>query len=289
MGNKIFETVLNRKIDIFALTFMEDSSSIFYDETKLIHPGEYGKYRENALKDLLRLVTKHRISDGFIITPDDKVSTQLDIVIYKNDEAPLLENNYIDFFSVESVLGIGEVKSTLSKTKFSEALRKLAENKKLHENKKGICIKKNYDSFEHDDFISFLVCASTSFNLQTIDFNDVYKDIEHKYRHNFILIIEKGLIGYQFEFSQLNEKDSKKISNNNGNLEAKVWYEYPSFTFNKNSYKTTDVFHEVKESDKYYHIKLFLTKLSLVLGYKNLYDTDFVHYLNLSQSTIFQK
>lgn len=286
MGNRIFETVLNRKIDNFVLTFVEDSSSIFYDNTKLIHPGEYGKYRENSLKDMLRLITKHKVSDGFIITPNDKISTQLDIVIYRNDEVPLLEKNFIDFFSIESVLAIGEVKSNLNKSDFVEALRKLAKNKMLHNDKQGICYNKKFGSPEHDDLISFLVCASTSFDINNLDFDEIYNGIEEKYRHNFILILEKGLIGYQFHFNQLNQEDSEIFINKGGNIHASVWYEYPFHAFNKNIYKTKNVVH-LAEDDKYYHIKLFLTMLSSSLDYKNLYDTSFINYLNFQISPVF--
>lgn len=289
MSNRIFETVLKRKIENFALTFIEDSKSIFFDESKLIHPGEYGKYRENSLKDLLKLFTKHKISDGFIITPDDKVSTQLDVVVYKNDEAPLLENNHINFFSIESVLAIGEVKSTLNKTDFTNALKKLSISKKLHENKRGRCLEKKYNFFEHDELISFLVCASTSFDPQSIDFEKVYLGIDKKYRHNFILIIEKGVIGHKFSFSNLDDEGKQKFSNQNGNLDATIWYEYPKYTFQGTEYGCEDVFHPLNKEDKYYHIKLFLTQLSQALSVKNLYETDYLYYTDLPVSPVYKK
>jgi hypothetical protein len=126
MGNKIFETILNRKIENFVSTFVEDSRSIFFNENlQLFHPGEYGKYRENSIKDLLQVLTKYRVSDGFIITSKNNQSTQCDIVIYDNSDFPVLENNFTQFFSIESVIAIGEVKSTLNKRDFSLTLKKL--------------------------------------------------------------------------------------------------------------------------------------------------------------------
>lgn len=289
MPNRIFNTVLNRKIDSFVQTFIEDSGSIFYDKNKLIHPGEYGKYRESSLKEMLRLITKHKISDGFIITPNDKVSNQLDVIIYKNDEFPLLENNHVDFFSIESTIAIGEVKSSLSKANFIEALQKLAKNKMLHDDKQGVCNNVKYQNPEHDDLISFLVCASTTFEISQLNFDEIYDGIELKYRHNFVLILEEGLIGYQFPFNKLNNDDLKIFMENDGNPDALVWYEYPFFTFNGNSYKTNNISHSANDEDKYYHIKLFLTMLSQSLGYKNLYETSFVSYLNLQTAPIFNK
>lgn len=289
MGNRIFETVLNRKIEIFASTFIEDSASIFFEENKLIHPGEYGKYRENSLKELLRHITKHKVSDGFIITPDDKVSTQIDIVIFKNDEAPILEKNYIDFFSVESVIAIGEVKSTLDRTAFIDTIRKLATNKQLHQSRKGKCLKKEYNGPEHDEIISFLVCKTTSFDISTLNFDEIYIGIEQKYRHNFILDLDKGLIGYEFPFKNLNADDTNVFVQNKGNIDATVWYEYPNLTFNNNLYKCKDIYHPIQTDKKYNHIHLFLTKLTQTIEYKNLYSTELLNYLNLPTVPTFNK
>ncbi|MGH1516406.1 DUF6602 domain-containing protein [Chryseobacterium sp. JK1] len=288
MANRIFETVFDRKIENFASIFINDSESIFFnEENKLIHPGEYGKYRENALKDLLGYITKHKISDGFILTPEN-VSFQLDIVIYKNDEAPILEKNYIDFFSIESVVAIGEVKSTLNKSSFIDTLKKLARNKKLNEEKRGKCIKKEYKGSEHDELISFLVCKTTSFDINTLDFDEIYKGIETKYRHNFILDLEKGLIGSEFAYNNLNEIDAKLFIERNGNIDAISYYGYPIFTFNENLYDTQSVIHKTDPARKYDHIKLFLTQLASALNDKNLYSTEFVHYLGFPLSPIFR-
>ena len=82
MPNKIFETILLRKIETLVSTFVEDSQSIFYSEnSKIFDPGEYGRYRENSVKDLLQQITKYKVSDGFIITATDKKSTQCDIIL----------------------------------------------------------------------------------------------------------------------------------------------------------------------------------------------------------------
>ncbi|MGD9678722.1 MAG: hypothetical protein AB7V16_10315 [Vulcanibacillus sp.] len=47
MSSEIYKTILNRKIDNFKSMFSRDSNSIFRDQTnKMIHPGEFGMYRE---------------------------------------------------------------------------------------------------------------------------------------------------------------------------------------------------------------------------------------------------
>ncbi|MBK8982893.1 MAG: hypothetical protein IPM38_11365 [Ignavibacteria bacterium] len=52
MSNKIFESILDEKISFFKFTFEQTAKNIFIEDGgKLIHPGEYGTYRENACKD----------------------------------------------------------------------------------------------------------------------------------------------------------------------------------------------------------------------------------------------
>jgi hypothetical protein len=285
MSNKIFQTILKRKIENFVSTFIEDSESIFFKGEKLIHPGEYGRYRENTLKELISIITNHKVSDGFIITPKNNVSTQIDVIVFKNDEAPLLENGNINFFTVESIIGIGEVKSTLNKTSFDSALVKLAKNKMLHKEKMGECIKQKYKGAEHDELVSFLVCKSTDFDLSKCNFNEIYTGIDKKYWHNFILVIEKGLVGYEFKFSELDAKDESIFVSNNGNINSTVWYEYPLYSFNGNFYPTKAVIHE--DRSNFSHVQLFLTKLTRCLDYKNLYATEFLNYLDIPTAPVF--
>ena len=49
MPNKIFSTLLERQINQFIETYQKDSNIIFKDfNNTLIHPGEYGMYREQC-------------------------------------------------------------------------------------------------------------------------------------------------------------------------------------------------------------------------------------------------
>lgn len=57
MASKIFQQIFERHITQFVGLYSEDSTAIFKDEkNKLIHPGEYGRYREESCKELLRLL-----------------------------------------------------------------------------------------------------------------------------------------------------------------------------------------------------------------------------------------
>lgn len=58
MPSNIFRTIVKRKIDTFIGSFIQDANSIFRSDLKLIHPGEYGTFREDALKELLGIFSQ---------------------------------------------------------------------------------------------------------------------------------------------------------------------------------------------------------------------------------------
>lgn len=114
---------------------MYKSASDLYTNTDnkngLLLPGEFGKYREDACKYFLSNIIPQRygISDGFLITKDDKISTQCDVIIYDKLGAPIIKNVVgIKFFPIESVVAIGEIKSKLNINSLSETVNKLAKN-----------------------------------------------------------------------------------------------------------------------------------------------------------------
>ncbi len=207
---KIFEELLKQKIDNFIIAFERTSKEIFLDsDGNLIHPGEFGIYRENVVKDFLKSCIPERlnIGQGFIISKNDDVSQQCDIVIYDARETPLLET--IDkqrFFPVETVVAIGEIKSKLTKHQFKEAINKLSKVKKIKENiKNPVIIKKDnknkYDpvSDPYDQLFTFLICQKFDFDFNNIinDINQLYeRGLHYRYRHNLILSIEDGILAY---------------------------------------------------------------------------------------------
>ncbi|MBE7443339.1 MAG: hypothetical protein KF732_09580 [Flavobacteriales bacterium] len=209
---KIYETLLKEKIEFFRDSFINVSKQMFWDDekNKLIHPGEYGTYREFICKDFLKFLVPRRlkIDQGFIINTD-KISTQCDIIIYDANATPLIENNERQkFFPVETVCAIGEVKSKLSKKKFIETINKLAKNKRLGEHiKNPVFIKqesKNIDyefnpkEHPYDNIFSFLICEKLDFDIKNIEkeISSYYKSNEYYQRHNIILSIKDGVLLY---------------------------------------------------------------------------------------------
>lgn len=116
-SSKIFNLLIDEKIDIFKRGYTAISRNIFINTSgQLLHPGEFGKYREECCKNLLRAFTPKNldISQGFIISSEDTVSTECDIIIYSNELSPLIENSeHQKFFFSETVASVGEIKSKI--------------------------------------------------------------------------------------------------------------------------------------------------------------------------------
>jgi len=202
MSSEIFIKLLNRKIDTFKSVFLEDSEGIFKLDGKLFHPQEFGAYRERVLSEIIKTVIPQNfdISDGFIITSKNKVSTQCDIILYDKNNTPIINDGVLRFFPIESVFAIGEVKSIInSKAELKQILLKLAEQKKLDQD--IISLKSS-----GEPLVSFLVCKKLNFAFQS-EFDELYENIENKYRHNFILSIEDGLVTYNIDREFFSEEN----------------------------------------------------------------------------------
>ena len=93
---KILQMILQSKVEQFVFDYSNNSKALFFDDNgELIHPGEFGMYREKICIDLLRNVVPMRLDfgTGFIIDSKGNVSHQCDIVIYDANNTPLIENN----------------------------------------------------------------------------------------------------------------------------------------------------------------------------------------------------
>jgi len=213
LSMNIFEHLLIEKIDFLRRSFLETSREVFFNEDgKLIHPGEFGQYREGACKDFIRFITPNRLSigQGFLINTSGKVSHQCDIVIYDSDSSPLIESNERQrFYPIETTVAVGEVKSILSKSDFREAINKLSKVKVLREEiKHPVVIRKEhsgaYDPVRnpYDQVFTFLICQKLDFDLSDIvgNINLLYdSSIICRHKHNLILSIEDGLLAYYDE------------------------------------------------------------------------------------------
>jgi len=213
MANKILQTIVDSKIKRFTNEFCNDSENIFYDqkEKKLLHPGEFGMYREKIVKEFLNLfIPQNRsIANGFIINSKNEISTQCDIVIYDKINTPIIRDDKKQiFYPIETVCGIGEVKSKLYKNNFTESINRLAFIKKMRKNVNTSVIyrdpclmgkKIDIDKVLYDQIFTFLICKEFTFKTQ--DFLDTpqnfFGELDTKLRPNLILSIKDGIFAYK--------------------------------------------------------------------------------------------
>jgi len=124
------------KAQNFRKSYLDVSKSIFINSGvgTLYHAGEFGQYRENLVKSLMSLFLPGGIGlgSGFIADRSGHISTQVDLIAYDENEAPKIEDmSTRRFFPVETIVGIGEVKSTVSFSELKDHLDKLSAVKKL--------------------------------------------------------------------------------------------------------------------------------------------------------------
>lgn len=211
MPNDVFQALSRQKIDVFRSTYSALSRELFYDDVthRLRHSAEFGAYRERLCADFLKLYipTNLNVGSGFLINKDNAVSTQCDLAIFDPRYTPLVEDaERRRFFPVETVVGVGEVKSALSKADLFAALTKLAEVKRLR-NVDGSPIRRDesllLENLGHhfDYMVSFLICEKLSFQLDdlTAHISRHYDEeqIPVEYRHNLVLSIEDGILCYK--------------------------------------------------------------------------------------------
>lgn len=295
MGSKIFKTILKRKIDNFINTYGEDSNSLFKNAMgELIHPGEYGMYREECLKELLKFIVGKDmgISDGFIINANDEVSTQCDIVIYNSNISPLIDNNIAKFFPMETVNAIGEVKSNLSLSLFKEALRKIAYNKMLFRNRCELNLNRKLQFIEYDYPLSFLVCKKLNFNLNELEQNDIeeiYEGIPREFWHNIVLSLEDGTISYSCQFiKKLQTGEYRRRLKQKVKISSEIDWQYPIYSERNDKYHTKIKITKPKPDDVYSHIIAFLASLEQALRLGNKFEYEIVNYLDLAINNIFE-
>ncbi|KVR38200.1 DUF6602 domain-containing protein [Burkholderia ubonensis] len=215
-GNAL-QALLDEKMRVFAEAFVDGSRRLFVDDKgALVHPGEFGSYREAITHDFVRAFVPQRmaVDSGFVVTSSGRISTQCDVVIYDRSVTPLLQNDYKQrFFPVESVCAVGEVKSVMSLADLKAALRKLSGVKSLrdtlHEPTYVHCVKEaglasEYEPHrdERDQIVTFLICERFAFDIadKMEEVLSSYVQEHPKYpsnlRHNFVLSVQDGLLTY---------------------------------------------------------------------------------------------
>lgn len=280
MPSVVFNTLLNEKIAVFRSVFANTSRQIFVDSNgDLRHPGEFGQFREVVVRDFLRFFIPGRvaISNGFVITAFDEVSTQCDLVAFDANATPLIESGERQrFFPVESVCAIGEVKSVMSRTDLRDALNKLARIKMLREQipsptvlRRDVPGNFNPSNYAYDQIPSFLICEKFSFNPANLEevVSSLYEpDILQRHRHNLVLSLQDGLLAY-FNFDGKTMMYPEMSSRFEGGVHS-----HPMALGNR--------FVMFDHDDPASHIRLFCTYLFLVSSSTTVLYPDMASYIS---------
>jgi hypothetical protein len=287
MPNKIFENLTQEKINQFVTAYIKVSKEIFSKEAQqkgYIHSQEYGVYREKICKEFLKFFIPKRmqISDGFLITPNDQVSTQCDLVIFDETYTPNIQSKeMMTFYPIESVVGVIEVKSILDKGDLKETLNKLARIKALRRSINEPSFAYRSKALERlqfdpqnnpdDHIISVLICEKFNFNtgkMHDLFNNHIYEDdIEVCDRHNLVLSIEDGIIMYSL--SVCNESDINCLTPKDKILS-------PDPIFNGKPLEACYTWRDGKNS----HIKFFLNYFARKVSNITIMQPEFMNYLN---------
>ena len=170
------------------------------------------------------------------------------------------------------------VKSTLSKAEFEKALVKMANNKKMFLDRKGaqepiFCLE------EKDEIISFLICNNLDFNIDDIDFENIYRDIpDVRFRHNMILSLQEGLLLYEFDAQETPEVMKVPFGDAFEEGDQVMWY-FPHSTVMGQKYKCKPEIIKVDIEDIYEHVIHFLNGLNNAMYGQREYKLDIGRYL----------
>ena len=189
--NKRYLEIFKIKVDNF-ISDLERAKNLYEDLSKknnLIHSGEYGMYKERTLRELIKFIVpyKYEITDGYVINSSDETSTQCDIILFDKVNTPLIEfGSRFQFIPVESVMAIGEVKSTLTKSQFIDTAIKLSKNKQIC--KPSIEYSKLNPDCKMELFVpfSFIICDDIIGINDVYTFKDLVKDLAKKYEEENI-------------------------------------------------------------------------------------------------------
>ena len=219
MSNTQYKNALDRKIKIFKDDFLKYSRKQYTNPIgKLIHPGEFGTFRENTCKDLFESIIPNAKSidtKGFVMNANDDITEEQDIIFYSKAETPILTVENHKFFPVETVVAVGQVKSVIrTKADLKDALDKLMKVKVTRENMgHDSVIWRGQDLYNgrsgyfkeifYDQIFTFLICEKISIDISPEDVDSLYEiDTAQHLKHNIIIDLSNGVYGYKIKSNE---------------------------------------------------------------------------------------
>jgi hypothetical protein len=105
----------------------------FKEATGYDHPGAKGTYREESVRKFLsdHLPGAYKVATGFVFDARDKMTGQLDVLLYRVRDTPFLLTGDSLLVPCESLLAAIEIKSTLTAETVAESLKIASSIRKL--------------------------------------------------------------------------------------------------------------------------------------------------------------
>lgn len=158
--------------------------------SKIQHNGEKGTARENILEEYLKsyIPEKYSFSKGTIVDCKDVQSRQVDIIIHDKFLTPyLVDMDNTKIVPIESVYGVVEVKSTLTKEELRKCVKNIESVRKLE--------KKTISDFSFPT-AGLVFAYDSDASLETVykNLNEISADVEVDKRISCVCVLNKGII-----------------------------------------------------------------------------------------------
>lgn len=158
--------------------------------SKIQHNGEKGAARENMLEEYLKsyIPEKYCFSKGTIVDCKDVQSRQVDIIIHDKFLTPyLVDMDNTKIVPIESVYGVVEVKSTLTKEELRKCVKNIESVRKLEKRTiSGVSFPTAGLVFAYD--------SDASLEAVYKNLNEISADVEVDKRISCVCVLNKGII-----------------------------------------------------------------------------------------------
>ena len=203
----------------YVQTLAQELVEGFAKAGKATTPGLVGSAREKAVRNKLEQIFPQAVgvASGCIIDADNHTSKQTDIILYEKEICPVFsinDNPETTYFPCESVIAIGEVKSTLGTSELKDSFAKIESVKHLRRHYKDVrsfrsyCSRtvfygtgdESYNQFEkpYDQIYGFIICDKIGLSLDTF-FTKCREEIKKRPSNavpNMIVSLSDGVLVY---------------------------------------------------------------------------------------------
>ena len=214
--------------------------------SKLIHPFEYGYYREAVVRQFISPLIPRvfDIEEGFIINQNDEISGQTDVIVYDNTSTPLLRGVGLNrFFPTETVALAGEIKSKLKletgETNLKNTLERLIRIKELRDYKpKGLTVLRRNKTEDNAGY--YYKQVYDKYNEITKFLKENESEIYKKHKDE---LLKRGEILFEIDEKDLNPKNKDQFKSSIEELKYfKENYEINEYNHIKNHFDITSTF-----------------------------------------------